>query len=332
MQISRARILVTGANGFIGGALADRLAQEGAQVRVLVRQPGRDFPSGVEVYTGDITDAGAVDRAVDGCAAVVHAATRHITQGQRQEFYTVNVQGTENLLRAFARQAHPPNEGRFVHISTINVHGFLPPRDASADSPLCYSGDYYSDSKVDGEKMAQRVASEEKIPLAIVRPACTYGPRGRAWTLLPLERLRANRPVLIGRGDGIANAVYVDDVVEVLVRALECETAVGEAFIASAGAGVTWREFYGAYAKMLGGARVRSIPYWVARSAAEVLEWVGKIAHRPAVTRKANIEFYSHRVVFDIGKTRRLLGWDPRVSFEEGMARTEKWLRDNGKL
>ena len=332
MQISGARILVTGANGFIGGALVDRLAREGAHVRAFVRSSTGNFPDEVEVYTGDITDATAVARAVEGCDAVVHAATRHITQGPRQEFYAVNVQGTENLLRAFARQTRTPARTRFVHISTINVHGFSPPGDANADSPLVYSGDHYSDSKVDGEKAARRVAGEDRIPITIVRPACTYGPRGRAWTLLPLERLRKKRPVLIGRGDGIANAVYVDDVVEVLVRALECEKAIGEAFIASAGTGVSWREFYGAYAKMLGGAPVRSIPYWMAVSAAGVSELIGRITRRPAVALRANIEFYNHHVVFNIDKARRLLGFTPRVSFEDGMARTEKWLKDNGKI
>ncbi len=193
------RVLITGANGFIGGRLAERLAQEeGAQYagwcepRGAGDRKGRPYKS----YIGDITDAEAVNRAVDGCDMVVHCAAMQSGRAKIDEYRRVNVGGTLNLLRA-ARNA---NVRRFVHISTINAHGFPPPRDANADSPLSFAGDHYSVSKAEGERAAMQFARTHQLPLSIIRPGCTYGPRSDAWTLTPLNRLRRGRPVLIDDG------------------------------------------------------------------------------------------------------------------------------------
>jgi nucleoside-diphosphate-sugar epimerase len=329
MDLRGKSILVTGAAGFIGGRLAGRLrAEEGAAVRGLVRNGTRNPQHVSEIAIGDVVDVDAIRRAVDGCAIVIHCAAMQSGRARLDAYRRVNVGGTLNLLRA-AREA---NAARFIHISTINAHGVPPPHDAHADSPLCFRGDHYSVSKAEGERAAWQFARENKIALTVIRPACTYGPRSNAWTVTPLRRVKRGRPVLIGGGDGICNAVYVDNLVDLIVLALKNDAAVGQAFIGAEGRGVTWRKFYGAYAQILDGRGLFGMPRLVARALTMPFEMLARIDGYPPRLARASVEFYSHRVVFDIEKSQRLLGYAPRVSFEEGMARTRQWLADSGWL
>ncbi len=326
MDLRGKHILITGANGFIGGRLAERLAPEdGASVRGLVRDPSRVgaiHESPLQTVIGDITDADAVRRAVDGCAVVIHCAAMQGGRGTLDDFRRVNVDGTLNLLRA----ARAANVARFIHISTINVHGFPPPRDANAESPLCFVGDSYSVSKAEGERAAWQFARDNHLPLTVIRPACTYGPRSDAWTMQPLRRVRRGAPVLIGKGDGICNAVFIDNLVDLILLAMKNDAAIGQAFIGAEGRGVTWREFYGAYARMAGLSNVNSLPRWAMLAAATGFAALARITRTAPRVSRASIEFYSHRVVYDIAKSKQLLGYSPRVSFEEGMRKTEDWL------
>jgi len=373
MEVRGKRILITGANGFIGGRLAERLAQEqGARVRGLVRDAkiaqafeNRETehssrltshvsrPTPHEFAIGDVTDPDAMRRAVVGCDAVIHCAAMQTERARLDDYRRVNVDGTLNVLRA-ARDA---NVARVIHISTINVHGIPPPRDANADSPLgaidckgarrgaincaptctptrapTHVPDFYSISKAEGERAAWQFARANNIALTVIRPGCTYGPRSRAWTLTPLERIRRHRPVLIGSGDGMCNAIYIDNLVDLILLALENDDAIGHAFIGTEGRGVTWREFYGAYAAMLGGKRLFGMPRVVALALTLPFELLARVEGYPPRLARASVEFYSHRVVFDIEKSKRLLGYVPRVSFEEGMARTYQWLVASGYL
>lgn len=340
MNLRNQRILITGANGFIGGRLAERLEQEGAHVRGLVREPrvgvtlvvtpeGQPQESPLQKIIGDVTDVDAVRRAIDDCDVVIHCAAMQSGRAKLDDYRRVNVGGTLNLLRA-ARDAKVQ---RFIHLSTINAHGLPPPQNANADSPLSFAGDFYSVSKAEGERAAWQFAREHNVALTVIRPGCTYGPRSQAWTLTPLNRLRRGRPVLIDGGNGICNAIYIDNLIDLILLALKNDTAIRQAFIGAEGRGVTWREFYGAYAKMLGVQKINSMPRWFPLSVATVFELLAKFDGYPPRIARSSVEFYSHRVVFDIEKSKRLLGYAPRVSFEEGMRKTEEWLRnDTGRM
>lgn len=328
MDLIGKRILVTGANGFIGGRLAERLANlEGAIVRGLVRQETSKVPGTFEVYFGDITDEAAVQRAVAGCDVVVHCAAMQ-GRGSLKEFRRVNVDGTLNVLRA----ARAANVGRFVHLSTINVHGYPPPQNANANSPLVFNGDAYSVSKAEAERAARIFSDEHDLPLTIVRPACTYGPGSVAWTLTPLARVKRGVPVLIGRGDGLCNAVYIDNLIDLLLLAMENDAAVGQAFIGAEGRAVTWRDFYGAYAEMLGERRLGSVPRRIALVLGMVSESAARVSGRPPLISRSSVDFYSHHVVFQIDKSRQMLAYEPRVSFKAGMQKAREWLEANSLI
>jgi len=338
MNLRGKRVLITGANGFIGGRLAERLTEEeGAQVRGLVRAPSvgatlavvqKGQPRGLPIQTvGDITDADAMKRVTQDCDIVVHCAAMQY-RGSIQDFRRVNVGGTLNLLRA----AKDHGAARFIHISTINVHGYPPSPNANADSPLVFNGDAYSISKAEGERAAMEFASNNHLPITIIRPGCTFGPKSFAWTLTPLARVQSGAPVLIGKGDGICNAVYIDNLIDLILLAMKNDAAIGQAFIGAEGRGVTWRKFYGAYAQMIGVSRLRSMPRALVRGVATASEFVARILGRAPFISRASVEFYSHQTVFDIEKSRRILGYEPKISFDEGMRETGKWLAANGKI
>jgi nucleoside-diphosphate-sugar epimerase len=265
---------------------------------------------------------------VQGCDVVVHCAAIQSGRFGLDEFRRVNVGGTLNLLKA----AGDAQVARFIHISTINVHGYPPPHDANADSPLSSKGDFYSISKAEGERAVWEFSRNHHLPMTVVRPGCTYGPRGKAWTLVPLSRVKRGSPVLIGKGDGVCNAVYIDNLIDLILLAMKSDNAIGQAFIGTEGRGVSWHDFYDAYARMIGVKHLRSLPYGIACALAAASEFVSRFTGQKPFLSQASVDFYSHKVVFDIEKSRKLLGYAPRVSFEEGMSKTYNWLASSGKL
>lgn len=150
--------------------------------------------------------------------------------------------------------------------------------------------------------------------------------------MTPVQRVRQGKRVLIGDGSGLCNTAYVDNLVDLILLAAKKDAAVGQAFIGSDGVGIPWREFYGAYARMLGIPRLNSVPLTFARAVAWASEVVARVTGTRPIIARQSVDFYSHHVVYDISKAQRILGYAPRVSFEEGMRQTAKWLEDSGHL
>jgi len=219
-------------------------------VRVLVHTFARAyrvarFP--LEIVRGDITKPDDVERAVRGCEIVFHCA--YGNAGANDNRRVVNVEGTKNILAA-ALQA---GVKRVVHLSTVVVYGWATP-DGRLDetAPRRYSGDTYSDSKLDAEKLALRYAHEYGLPVVVLQPTAVYGPFSVAWTVNVLRQLQTGRVILVNGGDGLCNAVYGDDVVSAMLRAAVTEQALGEAFLISGAEPMTWREFYSGFERILG--------------------------------------------------------------------------------
>jgi len=264
-DLSGKRVLVTGGTGFIGGRLVERLILEHkAYVRVLVRNFAR-VPRiarfSIEMVHGDVTEPAAVERAVNGCEVVFHCAAA--SQGSKEIQHLVNVEGTRNVLEA----ALHTQAKRVVHLSSLTVYGRnTPDGDLDETAPRRYSGGAYSDTKLDAEELTFEYVEKHGLPVAILQPTCVYGPFGGYWTTRTLQRLKTERVVLVNGGDGLCNAVYIDDVVSAMLLAAVKEEAVGEAFLISDGQPLTWRDFFDRYTCMLGGAEM------VSMSATELLE------------------------------------------------------------
>jgi dihydroflavonol-4-reductase len=167
-------VLVTGATGFTGGALARELRKRGQNVRVFVRGAARArnlADIGVDVVEGDLVNAADVDRAVAGCERVYHIAAVYRTAGHPDRYYhDVNVGGTANVLEAARRHG----VARTVHCSTVGVHGHVSRIPADETTPY-NPGDIYQETKLAGERLAQAAIADGQ-PISIVRPAGIYGP------------------------------------------------------------------------------------------------------------------------------------------------------------
>jgi nucleoside-diphosphate-sugar epimerase len=238
--------LVTGASGFIGGRLVERLVLEhGVEVRALVRNPAAAarlarFP--LTVVRGDVTRPADVVAAARSCDLVFHCA--YGTSGSQKHRAWVNTEGTRRVLDA----ARTAGVRRIVCLSTLMVYGQTKDGDLDETAPRRRFGNAYSDSKLE----AERIALASGLPVAVLQPTAVYGPYGGVWTEAVLRALKTGRQILVDGGEGLANAVYVDDLVSAMLLAAVKDGAVGEAFLVSGEEPVTWRELYGRFERMLG--------------------------------------------------------------------------------
>jgi len=316
--------LVTGATGFVGGRLLERLAEHGTPVRALVR---RDLPPhlanlAVETHRGDLLDPPSLSAAMQEVDTVIHCAALVTDYAPYREFERVNGRGTANLALAAARAG----VGRFVHVSSTDVYGYVgTPEDE--DAPLRPVGLGYNESKILAENAVRAASAEQGLPYTIVRPATIYGPRG------PFEReiipmLERKEMVLLGDGQQDAGLVYLDNVVDLILLAADDERALGQAFNACDGEGITWRQYCEALADLAGAPRCkRHAPVWLAYALAVVMERGSLLLRRrrrPLLTR-FSVKVLGAPQYRPNDKARRELGWEPRVSFTEGMRRLGTW-------
>jgi len=257
-ELAGRRALVTGATGFIGGRLAEALVtRHGVRVRALVRnftKAPRLARYAVELQGGDAAREADVQRAAAGCDVIFHCA--YGNRGSRDEQRRGTLESTRYLLEAAAA-----NGARLINVSTVAVYGATADGDLAETSPRPGGGDVYSDSKLEAEGLCRQYARERGVFATSLQPAVVYGPFGPAWTLRILNDLARWRVILVDGGAGLCNAVYVDDVVQALLLAARREGASGEEFLIAAAEPVTWKEFYGRHAALLGIESTVSLSY-----------------------------------------------------------------------
>jgi len=322
--------LVTGAGGTAGGALCRRLAREGGRVVGLVhgRRSAEELArDGVEPFVADVTDPASLAAPFRGVDRVFHlAAAFRREHASRGEFHRVNVEGTRNVLDA----AEKAGVSRFVHCSTVGVHGDVKNPPAAEDAPFA-PRDHYQRSKLEGELLArERFAAG--LPGATVRPVGIYGPGDRRF--LKLFRLIDRGVfVMLGSGKGLYHMTYIDDLTEGFLLCGEKPEAVGETFIIGGPRAVPLRELAAAVADALGRPRPRlRFPYTPVVTAAWACERICRIFGVAAPLYPRRVSFFHGDRSFSIEKARRLLGYEPAVPLREGLARTAAWYRREGWL
>jgi nucleoside-diphosphate-sugar epimerase len=324
------KVLVTGATGFTGSHLVRQLVRDGTDVVAFVR-PTSDTSTledlGVDLRVTDLGEERQVRGHFEAFSTVYHVAAAFRTEhADRGEFWRINVEGTRHLLEASkAEGVH-----RFLHCSTVGVQGEIDDPPASEEYRT-KPGDHYQESKLEGERLALRYVSQG-LPVTVVRPVGIYGPGDRRFLKLfrPIARRRF---VMIGSGETLYHLTYVDDLVQGILLTAQHPDAVGEVFTIGGERYTTLNELVAAIARALDveppNLRVPFLPVYWASVVCEKL-WKSVGADPPLYPRRT--EFFALDRAFDISKARSVLGYQPSVSLEEGLARTAEWYRAEGLL
>jgi len=319
-------VLVTGATGFIGSHVAERLVSLGGRVRGLARSTAKGqwlADRGIEIVEGDLTDADSLRRAVSGCRFVFGIAGWVGRPNSVAAARRVSVDGTRALVEA----AIAAGVRRLVHTSSIAAYGPVAAGVIDEAWPL-RATDGYGASKAESEAVV--FSHRDRIEVSVIRPAQIYGPRGGTWTRGFVKLLQRGVPILIGGGHGTFHPCYVDNLVDAYLLTATRPEASGEAFTIVDGV-TTWREFVGRYARMIG-RPARSVPVSLVRLGVRVMQIGSAVARRPPPATPDMLDFVLGRSRYSNEKAQRLLGWSPRFSLDEGMRRTEAWLRETGRL
>ncbi|MET0724827.1 MAG: NAD-dependent epimerase/dehydratase family protein [Leifsonia sp.] len=323
------KVLVTGASGFLGGAVARDLIAAGHEVRTFQRRPSG--VAGAEDRIGSVTDADAVLTALDGVDAVVHLAAKVSLAGDPADFAAVNIGGTRTILSAM-REA---GVGRLVFVSSPSVahsgssivgDGALP-----ADPGLAH-GDY-ARTKAQAELIAL-AADSDRLRVVAVRPHLVWGPGDTQLVGRIVERARSGRLPLLGRGAALIDTTYVDNAASAMTAALaRIDEIHGRAYVVTNGEPRPVAEMLAGICAAAGvPAPGWRVPAGVARTAGGVVEAVWRVrpgADEPPMTRFL-AEQLSTAHWFDQRVTRSDLHWAPTVTIEEGLRRLAEHYRGQG--
>ncbi len=323
------KVLVTGANGFTGSHLSRLLNEAGHDVRALVRpHSDRSLLEGIDVETfeGDLTHGPRLREAVASVDRIFHVAAVYREARLSDATYRqVNVEGTRLLAEAALAEGGIP----FVYCSTCGVHGEVAPP-ADEDSPY-NPGDIYQRTKVEAERVVLGLHRDRGLPVVVLRPVGIYGPGDRRFLKLFRGVARRKFP-MIGKGNVLYHLTHVEDVARGFIRAADMSEAVnGEAFILAGARYTSINELVELIADKAGVAppwlRLPAGPMYAAAAVCEAV--CRPLGIEPPLHRR-RLDFFLKDRAFKIDKAREILGWEPKVELDAGVAQTLAWYRKAG--
>jgi len=318
MDLKNKRVLVTGAEGFIGSHLVERLVDEGAKVRAFIHYNSRsdwgmlemlpaDTKKKLEVFPGDTRDPFLCKKATEKTDIVFHLASLiaiPYSYLAPASYMQVNVLGTLNILQGCLEN----NVKKVVHTSTSETYGTARYVPIDEKHPL-QAQSPYSASKIGADKVAESFFLAFGLPVATMRPFNTFGPRQSARAVIPtiITQALTGDTIRIGSTSPVRDLVYVKDNVDGYVRIAREEKTAGEVINIGRGTGV---------------------------SVGQIIEMVGAILHKKltVITDTSRIRPKKSEVwklVCDARKARKMVGWKCSYTVEEGLAETIDWIRDN---
>lgn len=331
-MIETPKILVTGATGFTGGHLARRLVKEGHLVRALVRSPqkGKELAElGIELVKGDLTDPASLRAATAGIDTIYHiAATFREESITEEQMWAINRDGVKHMLDAAVDAG---TVTRFVHCSTIGVHGDIKDPPANEETPYG-PGDYYQESKTAGEKVAIAYMEAGKLPISIFRPGGIYGPGDRRFLKL-FKGIKNGRFVMIGSGEILYQLVYIDDLVDGIILCGTKPEAVGNIYILTGEPALTLNQLVACIAEVTGGKipKIR-LPFMPVYAASYLCELICQpFGIEPPLFRR-RVDFFRKDRSFTIDKARRELSFQPKVDVRSGVTQTARWYEAEGLM
>jgi len=315
MDWKRKTVLVTGAGGFIGSHLTEKLVDSGAKVKAFVRYNSRNdwgligtLPSHtkekIEVIMGDLRDPETIRSVMKDVDAVFHLGALiaiPYSYIHPREVVETNIMGTLNILNA-AKEYKPE---KIIHTSTSEVYGTAQYVPIDEKHPL-QGQSPYSASKIGADKLAESFYRSYDLPITTLRPFNTYGPRQSARAVIPtiITQALAQNKILLGSLEPTRDLSYVDDIVDGFIKAAESEKSTGEVINIGSGFEISINDL-----------------------ANKIISLIGKkvkIVSDPKRVRQPKSEV--ERLMADNSKAKKLLGWGPKVSLDEGLRKTIDWF------
>ncbi|KYK20453.1 hypothetical protein AYK21_01390 [Thermoplasmatales archaeon SG8-52-2] len=310
--------LVTGATGFIGGAITDRLLKEGHNVIALYHNKKPNiFEKNVEYFQCDLTKPSTLKKLPENIDTVFHCAAIVKDYGPKNLFYNVNVEGTKNVVNACKKF----NLKRFLFISHLGY-----------DQKTRFV--YYNITKKIAERYLLEKYKIDNFPVVIIIPGNVYGPNATTWVLRPIEAINNNRVALIDNGKGIFLHTYIDNLIDSLIIAMNNEKAIGQIFHINDGDySITWGKYLNDLAKMLGKDPIkRNFSKKKAMTIAKIMIFLNIITKfKPWITPLA-VNIFSNNQIIDIKKAQKILNYKPKIDYNQGMNHVKEWLRQEGYI
>ena len=317
-------VAITGVRGFIGRHLARRCLSMGLRVRGLDLDDGGRFrleEPDITFLAGDINNEEDVQRLCEGAGVVIHAAAVVREGGDPALFQRVNVEGT----RTVARTALDHGVQRFVQISSVMVYGYRFEDGIDEQAELKGEGNPYCQTKIDSERVAMEHHETGTFDVITIRCGDVYGPGSIPWTVRPVQMMRWRIFSRVSGGRGIMSPVFIDNLVDGILLAVQSDYG-GEAFNISDGVAITFRDFFNHYAQMLGGRWMPSFPGGLMKPGIRLANGMLRLVGVKPLVYPDFVDFVSRRGGYSTDKARRMLGYEPAVSLDDGMKLTQAWL------
>ncbi len=320
------RVLVTGANGFIGSNLCRYFLERSFEVVGLVREGSnlhflRDLP--VRLVRGDLADPSSI-RLPGPIDCVVHAASVASEQVGREAAIRNTYQSTVNLVQLLSRQGIAPR--RFVYLSSTLVLGYGG-RDISESRPgRVMPRFWYTRAKAMTEEFLRGCWRDQGLPVVILRPSDVYGPNDRTMSMLVLDGIERGVPPIVGHGNWVFSFCYVDNLCQACLLACRGRGEDGRAYTVANGTDTTWRWLFSRFLEGLGRRQALYTPVTVAYAAAALLMGL----HAIVPSFEAKLTFYRIRRIttdtsYDISETVRGLGYEPDTDTERQVRAIVDW-------
>lgn len=325
------KVLVTGANGYTGSNLSQYLARNGVPTRAMYWAPDGQPAYGhenLELVAGDLRDRDSLKRALDG-VDVVHniAALYRPTNIPNRMYWDVNVDGIRNIVELAAEAGVK----RFVQCSTVGVYGDVENPPANEETPA-KPDDYYQHTKLKGEELSRELGQELGLPIVIVRPAGIYGPLEDRFLKLP-KLIQNGKFVMFGDGTAMYHFIHIDDLCAAFVLCAERDEAVGQTYVIADDHPIAIRDIVALMADSLGQPVPKlQLPLFVLQTASVICEFACKPFRISPPLHRRRAHWFYHMRVFDSGKAKRELGFEPKVAPQDGLKEMVRSYRDAGWL
>ena len=318
------KVLVTGANGFVGRALLNRLTNYECVAFVRDLDRASDLArDNCRLAQGDVTDLASLERAVQGVDVIIHLAAWASDTGARHIVQATNVGGTANAIRA----GQVAGVRRFIHMSSCAVYGGAPSLDIDEEHPMRITGQVYHDSKVEAEREVASAAESSALQTVVLRPPHIFGPDSTHFTVRPMKMILEDRVVLIDGGKYHFKPVYIDNLIDAVGLVLAKPPPSGGVYNIADGYVKTWSELFSRYAEILNRRpKMRSVPRAVAMALAYPSQWLLPWFGRKPPFTTGTVRALTSANSYASRRARKELGWEPQVGWDGAMERIASWI------